>query len=238
VSRRKWSTLRVAVGALLQEAEMRLPLLVGTAVLAFLAAVQLSSDVRAALVLDQEYLVHTNLFAGFSDASFFDFRRAETFTVGVAGTLTEVDIFVDRNIPFTGFNILFTSAGVPTTSVAATGSLLSQTGGVAAFSVSLPVSLGEVLAIEPVITGELFLSWLAASPGTYAGGGDFFVNPIDGVKNFTPSGAAEDFRTFVTVAAAAPEPASLACLITGLAILFLLRRHRRSRPATPYGRDP
>ncbi len=60
---------------------------------------------------------------------------------------------------FSGFNILATSAGTPTTTVLATGTLKSVTGGFADFAVSLPVSLGKVLAIEP-ITPSPDIGWL------------------------------------------------------------------------------
>jgi hypothetical protein len=163
---------------------------------------------HATPVLDQQYLSHNGTFAGFSNGS--GFRRAETFTVGVAGTLNEVDIYPDSLTSFLGFNVLSTSGGVATTTVVATGILSSQSGGVAAFSVSLPVSIGEVLAIEPIDGSGL---WVANSPGTYPGGGDYYLNPAVGVNTFTPDNIAEDFRTFVTKV---PEPSTLALFAFGL----------------------
>ena len=197
-----------------------LTLAAGTALLGLAIPDWILPGARAALVLDQQYLAYDGVFAGFSNGA--GFRRAETFTVGVAGTLTDVDVIVSGVGSFTGINILSTVGGVPTTTIAAAGTFSSQAGDVAAFSVSLPVSIGEVLAIEPLqpIGGA---DWLANDPDTYAGGGDYFVNPIDGVNTFTASGLADDFRTFVTVAS---EPDGLAVFGIGLLGLGFGIRHR------------
>jgi hypothetical protein len=107
---------------------------------------------RADTVLDQEYTANNGLRAQFS-GFLSGFRRAETFTVGVAGTLTEIDIFISHSgDTFSGMNILSTVAGVPTNNVVATGSFQSTTGNVAVFTMSLLVTVGEVLAIEPFPT--------------------------------------------------------------------------------------
>jgi hypothetical protein len=200
--------------------------LAGIASLALLSAGELSPSANASLVLDQQYLLN-NATSGFTPGLGGGFRRAETFTVGVAGTLSQVDVIIGFGPPLTGLNILSTSAGVPTTTVVGTGTLLSQSSSEADFSVSLPVSIGEVLAIEPFSSTNNGGGWLTENPGTYPGGGDFFLNPGFGINNFTPSGNAEDFRTFVTVATAVPEPASLTCLASGFAFLLALRRRRR-----------
>jgi hypothetical protein len=198
----------------------------GASLLVLSALMWIAPNAHATTLLDQQYLAHNGDFAGFTNGS--GFRRAETFTVGIAGTLTEVDVYPDLPTPFTGFNILSTSGGAPTTTVVATGSLSSHSGGVATFSVSLPVSIGEVLAIEPIDGSG---TWLANIPGTYPGGSDYFVNPADGVNTFTPSGIADDFQTFVTFAT--PEPSSLSLL--GAALLGLASAWRRVYNRTSRG---
>src|SRR5262249_9203305 len=129
-------------------------------------------------------------------------RRAQTFTVGVTGTLSEIDVLVSGSPAFTGFNILSTSGGVPTPTVIGTGTFVFQTPHVGVFSTSLPVTVGQVLGIEPIALG----GWLVQDPGTYAGGGDYFINPFGGITSFSPSGADDDFRTFVTTPASVPGP--------------------------------
>src|SRR5262249_47525901 len=131
-----------------------------------------------------------------------ELRRAQTFTVGVTGTLSEIDVLVSGSPTFTGFNILSTGGGVPTTTVIGTGTFVSVTGGVAGFSTSLPVTGGEVLGIEPISPSGL--AWLGQDPGTYAGGGDYIMR--NGTTSFTPTGIDDDFRTFVTTPASVPGP--------------------------------
>ena len=170
--------------------------------------------VRADTVLDQEYTT-TNVDNNFTCLGLMCGllgRNAETFTVGVAGTLSEIDVFFTGNPSFVGMNILSTVNGVPTTDPPlATGSLQStiSLGGVAFFTTSLPVTIGEVLAIEPIIVpalGESSADWLANSPGTYSGGQDYFCCGSMQSNSFMPSGLADDFRTFVTTPAAVPGP--------------------------------
>jgi hypothetical protein len=195
------------------------------------ALIWIAPDAQATTVLDQEYLVSNDALALFSQATRPGFRRAETFTVGVTGTLNEI-VVVNRNpgVLFTGLNILSTSDGVPTTMIVATGEFLFEFGredmfvAMEAFSVSLPVSVGDVLAIEPIVAGNGFSGfWRANQPGTYIGGGDYFVNSDLGINVFTPSGNADNFLTFVEVPEThIPEPPSL--WLFGAALLWAWAR--------------
>ena len=186
---------------------------------------------KAGAVLDQQYFATTSgEHAAFTYGS--GFRRAETFTVGVAGTLSEIDIFLSSTTTFTGFNILSTSAGAPTATVLTTGTLLSSLLTEAAFSVSLAVTVREVLAIEPITLGEQD-NWRGIESNTYAGGGDFFLNTQFGVNNFKSSGIGDDFQTFVSIPAAIPEPASL--LLFGAALAGVAASRRERGRALPSG---
>jgi hypothetical protein len=199
-------------------------LISGLAVI-FVALTCAAPQVHADTVLDQQYTATDGGLAGFTNG--FGFRRAETFTVGVAGTLSEIDIFINvtGSPNFTGLNILSTLNGVPEIfAPLATGLFQSAAGGVAVFTTSLPVTIGEVLAIEPLLPAGGAL-WLAndvqscqivptesdgdvscgsLEPGAYPGGRDYFVNPSINIISFVHDGPDDDFRTFVTTAVPGP----------------------------------
>jgi hypothetical protein len=187
---------------------------------AFLPITALKS--HAATVLDQSFTITDGTNVTFSGGASAGFRSAETFTVGIAGTLSHVNIFTsglaDGVDIFTGFNILSATGGVPTTSVVGTGTFQSQHSGIASFTTSLAVTVGEVLAIEPTIlpgSTAIFQGWRVDTGTTppYARGADFVVNPFVGINDFTNSctvgGAdavciADNFQTFVTTPSTTP----------------------------------
>jgi hypothetical protein len=162
---------------------------------------------RASQFLDQSYTQSSGIGIAFSINS--SFRTAETFTVGIAGTLSEVDVLLiaplSSGFQFTGMNILSTTAGgMPTATVLGTGTFQSISGNDAVFTTSLSVAVGEVLALEPILSSS-FGDWPANSPSTYPGGQAYVLNPTtNGV--FAPflfggHTLAADFQTRVTPAA-------------------------------------
>lgn len=177
---------------------------------------------KAAPVLDQSYLQSNGTGLVSTALLFPDFRRAQTFTVGLSGTLVELDVAIDPESVVPGksatLNLLATLGGTPTT-ILQTSPTVNTTllAGFMDFVVSLPVSVGEVLAFELVDANSGY-TMLGSLPGQYAGGADFIINTEFNVDNFTAfTGADADFRSFVDVGATAvPEPASLALLVTGL----------------------
>jgi hypothetical protein len=191
---------------------------------------------RAATVIDQTFTANpitaTSAFTNTTTGA----RRAQTLTVGVAGTLSEVDIQLTSSttmVSFTGFNILSTTGGVPnsgTAGIIGTGSFVSQTSTEAIFSTSLAVTVGEVIAIEP-LTASLTLRWAAQNfPVSFTGGQDFNTPP--GSTTFGAfSGSVDGFTTHVTTPSIIPLPAALPLFATGLGALGLLGWRRKKKAA-------
>jgi len=157
---------------------------------------------QAAGVLDQIY--HdppADVFGGFSRADMSGLQRAQTFTVGIAGTLDHVDVLQRAGSdPPSLVRILATSSGVPTNTVVATSNLVSLTGdGWNSFDLSgagLTVAVSDVLAIEPAREPGSGGSWRGRNPGGYAAGSHAFRNP-PGTQDWTLAGGDFFFRTFV-----------------------------------------
>ena len=173
---------------------------------------------QAAIVQDQSYLVSSGSSFSTSTTDISSFRRAQTFTVGVTGTLVEVDLSIAPISIFPSsigrLNLLSTSAGVPT-AIVQTSPILTSTlvGGFLDFTFSLNVTAGEVLAFElvttrdPSLASPLFIN--GSNPGSYAGGSDFFLNTEFGINNFTPTTGDVNFRTFVDgPVSPVPEPST------------------------------
>jgi len=172
----------------------------------------------ATVIVDQQYYSDERNANG--AGSYSDFRRAQTFTVGVDGLLNSVQVF---GLNFRSINILNTSSGVPQTILGSTD-VFQSAGDAFTFDVSalgISVAVGEVYAFE-VIGGALS----GDAIGQYAGGSDFFINPRTGDTSFTPTRFDSYFLTTVdNLEVAVPEPSSAALLlIAGAAIASSRRR--------------
>jgi hypothetical protein len=201
---------------------------------------------QAATVQDQDYEA-TNADSSFSNAA-PGYRAVQTFTVGISGTLSEIDVFsffqptpadLTLNIYATDATGAPTSqaleAGVPQGAVTALP-IDGFTGYSLSFATDLAVTDGEVLAFEPILrTGGRIIDWngiysgFANYPTPYAGGGLYDTgSATDKLALDTTVG--EDFRTFVTIGGV-PEPATWSLAIIGFGLTGLSLRRRRGRAA-------
>ena len=194
---------------------------------------------QATIVQDQSYLVSDGDTFSTTTTDISSFRRAQTFTVGVTGTLVELDLSIDPISIYSSaigsLNLLSTSAGVPT-AILQTSPTLTNTlvGGFLDFTFSQNVTAGQILAFElvttrnPSLATPLFIN--GSDPGGYAGGSDFLLNTEFGFNSFTATNADLNFRTFVDgPVSPVPEPSTWAMMILGFCGLgFMTYRKRKS----------
>jgi hypothetical protein len=164
-------------------------------------------------VLDQSFEpVEPNVFFdNFSGNSI-----GQTFTVGIAGSLTEVDAYIARPItPIVSWQLTRVSDGT----LLASGDLVNST---APFGYSfeaclipagiVPVTPGDILAITLSSSG--FFQWAGNNGNPYSGGAEI-SDPLSDVG----------FRSYVTPI---PEPTSLALISVATACALCRRRHAQS----------
>lgn len=188
----------------------------------FAILVGVSPAAHAAPILDQEYDPVSDGAAGITTSSL-----SQTFTAGVTGLLTRVDLFVNTastgNVtiaildgPPTGAFSILGQVDVPAASFPPDGTAFTGTP-INLSLLGILVSAGEDYAIRLTPNDNLML-W-NIEPGTYAGGNAF----VD-ANSLTTSDLG--FRTFVD-ADLIPEPGTLALLGATLAAFAATRRGRK-----------
>jgi hypothetical protein len=182
-----------------------------------------------------------------------DQTLGQTFTVGITGVLTQVEVLFDRfAIEEFGFgsatddlliSIWSTADGLPVTSLTSPVAFLASSAPTRtsagssddpstyawlSAAVSLPVKTGQVLAIvaSSATPGTSPFGWFSYShdPSAYASGNGVLV--LDGAWGDAPS---DDFafRTFVepqTSSLPVPEPGSILLLALGIGSVFSRRK--------------
>jgi hypothetical protein len=207
---------------------------------------------RADLILDQSHVVPT--FQG--DFAVITVQSvAQTFTVGVAGELAQVDLQIYKNTGTIGdlvFSIRTTIGGVPnpddSQSLFQTIIPLSAIPtidnpflpvpltSIDVSSAGIAVTPGDVLALSLSRMGvgsPPWVLWRQSLDGTYPGGSTFTrASPL---APWTPAfggNADGGFQTFVSVGGVVPEPSSLIlCLLGGILVWFRVW-HGRARANT------
>jgi PEP-CTERM motif len=193
---------------------------------------------RAVLVLDQVFDPGPSPTA-FSGVS-LGIPKAQTFTVGLAGTLARVDVDILRqdNGPLGNGPLLFdvrsTTGGgapiendaTPLASLTIPAATIPTTFGFFSIDVSgfgIPVTPGEILAI--VLRGtrtDTDYEWVGSFPNPYPAGDLYFRNASAGFPTWTLENTLDQesvdlaFKTFV---AAAPAPSTLVLFGAGLTFL-------------------
>ena len=198
---------------------------------------------HAVLVLDQVFDPGPTPTVG-SGVS-LDIPKAQTFTVGLAGTLARVDVDILRQASVGNGPLLFdvraTGGGTPIENNATTlasftipAATVPTTFGFFSVDVSgfgIAVTPGEIFAI--VLRGtrtDTDYEWVGGFPNPYPAGAAYFRNASAGFPTWTLAGNDQGFKTFVT---AAPEPSTVVLFGAGLAALaggaWRRRRGRKKR---------
>lgn len=226
-----------------------MPFNIRAAALGIAAGLAFATAGQAAPVLDQEY----DAFAAGADSAVLlntNFAHAQSFTVGIAGQLTSMELQIrktnlDPPVSDLTFDILSFMGGIPSGPALASGSIAAASVpdldftddsfvSVDLSSFNIFVGVGEVLAIALTYLDSGSYNWLSTPVGNFYGAGSQFVSLPPGPFDVELVNGDLGFRTFVDPDATAPvpEPGTLATLAFGLLVFGFARRQRfKSRPA-------
>lgn len=195
-----------------------------TAMAVLTGTVGVAPQAEATLVLDQNnypgHVIPGTYHVGFDNGTF---GRAQTFTVGVRGILAKIGVEFTTAGVTSDLRLLTTVGGVPTFTDLGDIHAISVGGGALTFydlsSLNIPVTVGEILAFEPISTP---LSAVVTSG--YKGGQIYDFSLPHNQKDWGPGtpGLSFAFETFVLV----PEPNSVAVLGVALLGVAFARRRR------------
>jgi hypothetical protein len=166
---------------------------------------------------------------------------AQTFTAGIGGGLdqADLDLFKVGTPPAAvTVEIRSTSAGAPTATVLASGTIPTSDVGTSSafvpvtFAASAPVTAGTRYALVAYSAGSVgdAVGWLNQSAGDPYSGGELFLDNADPLPPGTNWIEGEDgdddfaFKTYVTPAPPQPQPATS----TGVKKRKCKKKHKRS----------
>jgi hypothetical protein len=227
----------------------------------FLSLILATERARASVILDQSNATSNSAFSaeiGFSASHANDpFIGGQVFTVGVAGILDHLTVFVFGSVPNSTTAATSVFEIRPTTASGAPVEDNSQA--LTRFTVTLPnipfSGFGEpkpsfdidVSSFQiPVTVGEKLYFDLGAAtenlalagfdPPNYAGGNYYFRDPDINVNTFEAQGIVSlGFQTYVNTAAPVPEPSSVTLFAIAGVALLTCRRWRQ--PACVFGEE-
>ena len=188
-------------------------------VLAVVLALGVASESLATPVLDQS---SSSAVISSTNATNTN-PRGQTFTVGLTGILTQIDLEVNGDNSTIVLDVMSVSGGLPTGIVLASATNPTDAGGTKTFDLSaasLNVTVGEVLAF--IISGPGLYGYQSTAD-TYAGGTRVSSNN-SGASWILNSTTDSNFSTFVEVV---PEPST--GLLLGIALLGVAASGRRRR---------
>ncbi len=159
--------------------------------------------------------------------------RAQTFTVGISGTLTRFEVFIESLSGSALFEIWDASSGLPalaSSGVALASATVSYSGsGFFGTDVSLDVDAGDVLALVQIGGNSTGIGeWAGSSANPYAGGAAFTTFTSDPDGAFFPEHPTDfSFKTYV--ATSVPDAGSTLSLLSASALaLVFLRRFQKN----------
>jgi hypothetical protein len=170
-----------------------------------------------------------------------DFTTANTGGAAFSGTISSIDIFLSTTAaPVNGLSTNFNSnLGADNTEVFAGSLTLSSAGVPGVFDISITFTTPfdyNPLAGSLLLDVQNFSGGTTTQFGAQATAGDTVSRLFSTSSVFDGTGSADTLglvTEFITTAQAAPEPATLALLGSGLIGLAMIRRRKLSRAASP-----
>jgi 2',3'-cyclic-nucleotide 2'-phosphodiesterase (5'-nucleotidase family) len=191
-------------------------------------------DADAASIVDQSQLLEDTTVINCSNGGGPTFHCGQIFTVGLTGTLTQVDLYLESYFGGTPQGVLFTGSPLnvaPTLLQTSPTATAFTTEGFYSFNFNYAVTTGDVLFFGVVVGADQAVDVGGSSLGNVYAGGAAATDSIPG-QLFTFVGSDAAFRTFVDTDSAAPVPEPTSLTLLGLGLAGMAGRRWRQRKAS------